>query len=231
MEARPDWFEEMGNMIERVTRFLLPLRLFTMPWSLIPPTGYVGLIDCACEGEDDWQEHPTYIWIPLTNALLDEFTATPIEPGQQNVYSHVLTDDGRISWHFTDSTRMDMFWKVLHADVVASVTDGVRVAGIAWDFYESNPLFSAGGSPYWYETMPDAAFDVTQTDVYPKKLWVFLNNSSDSDVNATLMAIADYSDNSSTMATNIQSNGEVQSSSTRSRNGRCRVRFLVKVAA
>jgi len=231
-EGRPWWIESLGDMLASLGAKLFPLQIFTAPWQLVPPVGYIGDITCPCASEEDveWGEHNTYIWVPLTNALLDEFTATPIEPGQQNLYTHVLTDDGKISWSFTDSVRMDMFWKVLHADVVASVTGGVRVAGIAWDFYESSPPFSAGGSPYWYETMPEAPFDVTVTDSFPKKLWVFLNNSGDTSVNATLEAIADYHDNSSTMGTNIQSLGEVQSSPTHARDGRCRVRFLVKVS-
>jgi len=232
-ETRPWWVDSLGDMLASLGGKLFPLQIFTAPWQLVPPVGYVGAITCPCEPSEneEWQEHPTYIWIPLTNALLDEFTATPIEPGQQNIYSHVLTDDGRISWSFSDSTRMDMLWKVIHADVVASVTGGVRVAGIGWDFYDSNPPFSSGGSPYWYETMPDAALDVTVTDTYPKKWWVYLNNAGDSDVNATLVGIADYNENSSIMGTNIQSFGEVQSSPTRARNGSCRVRFLVKVSS
>lgn len=229
MEDRPDWFTEMGNMIERTSRFLLPLRLFTLPWNLVPPVGYVGAIDCPCAPEEDeeWQEHPTYVWQPLTNALLDDFYTSMTTPGQQNVTSHVLTDDGRIVWSYTDAIRMDMFWSALAADVVAAVTDGVRVAGIAWDFYESNP---DSGSPYWYETMPAAPLDVTITPDFPKKWWVYLNDAGDSDVDATLSAIADYSDDSSSMATMIQSAGEVQSGTSGARNGRCRVRFLVKVS-
>jgi len=49
MESRPDWFDQMGDFIERTSRFLLPLRLFTFPWSLVPPVGYVSPIDCSCD--------------------------------------------------------------------------------------------------------------------------------------------------------------------------------------
>jgi len=227
--GRPWWVSSLLSMLQQVGGRLLPLQIFLAPWELVPPTGYVGSITCPCAPAEDseWGEHDTYVWTPLTNAMLEAFTMTVDSPGQQNVKSHTLQDTGVITWSYSDAVSGDMLWQVLAASVVAAVEDGVRVTGIAWDFYESNP---DTGSPYWYETMNGgAALDITVTPTFPKKWWVWTSNSGDTDINDVLIAIADYHGASTAMSTDILSNGEIQSGASHARNGRCRVRFLVKV--
>jgi hypothetical protein len=152
--------------------------------------------------------------------------------GQQNISSHTLTDDGHIRYSYTDADRADMKWETKLSDILASVDGSLHVAGTAWDFYGSLPLFSAGGSPYWYETMqgnPTAALDVTINDGYPKKWWVSFENTDDSDVNGLLQQIADYDGHTTIAEDEVYSNGEIQSGPSGARSGECRVRFLVKV--
>jgi len=48
MEARPYWFTQMGDMVSEVGSRLFPIQLFTLPWRLVPPANYVGVIDCTC---------------------------------------------------------------------------------------------------------------------------------------------------------------------------------------
>jgi len=228
-EGRPWWVESLGGMLASIGSKLFPLQIFLAPWQLVPPVGYVGAISCPCAAAEDeeWGEHPTYVWTPLVNALIVNFSMTAESPGQQNVTTHILTDDGHIHWSYTDAVSADMQWRIYYDELVSSVMGGERVAGVAWDFYSSNP---DTGSPYWYETMPEgASLDVTVTTVFPKKWWVWCGNELDSDVNAALEAISDY-DGTFEPGTDIISNGEVQSGTSHARSGHCRVRFLVKVS-
>jgi len=233
--GRPWWVSSLAGMLQSVGNRLLPLQIFLAPWELVPPVGYVGAISCPCSPPEDeeWQEHPTYVWVPLTNAMLDSIAITVDSPAQNNVKAISLADTGIITWHYTNAVSGDWIFELASAAVLAAVPGGTRIAGVGWDFYDSQPLFSAGGgSPYWYQFMNGAAnFDATVTDSYPKKWWVWCSNPLDSDVNATLDAIADYHDPSAlgAMDTEVIGTAEIQSSSSHARSGRCRVRFLVKV--
>jgi len=104
---------------------------------------------------------------------------------------------------------------------------------VAYDFEYSQPPFADGGSPYWYETINEdanAALDATVTPGFPKRWWVDFMDSSDSDVDATLTALADYDGFTELLTDSIPAVSEIQSGVAGNRNGRCRVRFLVKVA-
>lgn len=228
-DTRPWWLDSLAAMLNSIGAHLMPLQIFLAPWQLVPPVGYVGSISCPCTPQDDeeWQEHATYVWTPLVNALLVNFTMVAETPGQQNITHHILTDDGHINWGYTDAVSADMQWRVSYDAVVSAVEGGSRVAGVAWDFYYSNP---DTGSPYWYETMPGgASLDVTVTTVWPKKWWIWFGHEDDTDVNAALEAISDYDGTIPEIGSDIISNGEIQSGTSHVRNGHCRVRFLVKV--
>jgi len=235
-EGRPWWFESLGGMLASVGSKMFPLQIFTAPWQLVPPTGYVGAISCPCAPAEDaeWGDYGSYVWVPLTNAMLESIAITVDSPGQTNVKAISLLDTGVINWHYTDAVSGDWIFELPTAAVLAAAGAGaVRIAGVAWDFYDSQPLFSAGGgSPYWYQFMNGAAnLDATVTDSYPKKWWVWCENPGDSEVNTILDSIADYHDPSAagSMVTEVIGTAEIQSSSTHARSGRCRVRFLVKV--
>jgi len=232
-EGRPWWADSLLAMLNSVGGHLFPSRLFLAPWELVPPDNYIGSIDCTlCVDDDGWGEHDRYIWVPLTNALLFTQSMTFTGAGQQNVGSWVLTDDGRVTWSYTDADHSDINWTVKPTSILALVPDSMHVAGVAYDFYYSQPPFADGGSPYWYETVQEdsnATLDVTVNPGFPKKWWVDFANPEDSDVDATLSAIADYDGFTELLADSIPSRSEIQAGVAGNRSGQCRVRFLVKV--
>lgn len=70
-ESRPWWFTGAMNTLERLTRYLFPANIFFIPWRMIPPAGYVGLVDCAqCNQPGDEEDEATMLneewWIIAT---------------------------------------------------------------------------------------------------------------------------------------------------------------------
>jgi len=129
-EGRPWWIDSLANNLQNLGDAMLPLQIFLAPWELVPPTGYVGAINCTACGEpstpEGLPEPPLeYFWVPAPVASVT-FT-----PNNNTAVGH--TDGYGIFTHAPASplNYHEVMANVDISDVVQSIVDGIDAHGVA----------------------------------------------------------------------------------------------------
>jgi len=128
-ETRPWWLSSLADNLSNLGAAILPLRIFLAPWELVPPTGYVGAIDCTICGEPSTPptlpEPPVdYIWVPAP------VTAVTFVPN--NATANGATDGEGIFTHAPASPLNYHEVQVnIDADTVKSFHSALDLHGVA----------------------------------------------------------------------------------------------------
>lgn len=131
-ESRPWWFDGLFSMMDDVSRKLMPILMFTAPFRVVPPVGYVPPISCACDGGGDDIPAPDasppyrYVVVPLRPEWVDTLE-TESATGVVNDNVLTMTPTG------PSQTTHRVRYPVLPLQVEQWVMGNLAIEGETWD--------------------------------------------------------------------------------------------------